>query len=415
MALGPNLEMDGVAGATGSHHVPNGVDAAAIREQCDRILSDPLFSHSKRYSGLLSYIVDKTLDGQYECLKERIIGIEVLGRSPDFNSNQDATVRAVITEVRKRLIRYFDAPEHHQELRIELPIGSYIAEFSLPKSAQVTEETKGKQPIISGASQRRRLFIAFSVVVTVAIVLSAGYWGVKHLGSASPIDEFWAPIMNSSGPVLISIGLPAVNVPQPSEQAAAGGDLTLGQFIAQQADYPVAELRAAEAFNTFIAQHGKHSTTRVAQTTSLSDLQSASAIILGSTLNQWVVRLESGLHFHFQRQNGKGLSWIEDMSDPENRKWATDSETSYTKVEAEYVLITRELSPTTGQWWVGVGGTTVLGTLAAQRMLIDPRSMETFTSELPKGWEHKNIQVVVEFKMVDGSLGASHVVGSYLW
>ena len=73
------------------------------------------------------------------------------------------------------------------------------------------------------------------------------------------------------------------------------------------------------------------------------------------------------------------------------------------------------MNPTTEQWWVGIGGTTVLGTLGAQQILTDPNAMTILSAQFPRGWEQKNLQVVVEFKMVDGGLGASHVVAAYSW
>jgi hypothetical protein len=79
------------------------VDSDAVLRQANLILADPLFRNSKRYSNLLRFIVDRTLKGQIDDLRERVIGIEVFRRSPDYDTSIDPTVRVAASEVRKRL------------------------------------------------------------------------------------------------------------------------------------------------------------------------------------------------------------------------------------------------------------------------------------------------------------------------
>ena len=53
--------------------------------------------------GLLRYVVEQTLSGNEENLKERTLGVEVFRRSPDYDTNLDPVVRLSAGEVRKRL------------------------------------------------------------------------------------------------------------------------------------------------------------------------------------------------------------------------------------------------------------------------------------------------------------------------
>ena len=64
-------------------------ERAAITEQLERMLASPLFSHSRRYPNLLRHIVERTLDGRADELKERTIGVEVFGREPGYDTNAD--------------------------------------------------------------------------------------------------------------------------------------------------------------------------------------------------------------------------------------------------------------------------------------------------------------------------------------
>jgi hypothetical protein len=59
------------------------VERIGVREQLDRILASPVLRNSKRYPSFLKYIVERTLEGQGDSLKERTIAVEVFGRPPD--------------------------------------------------------------------------------------------------------------------------------------------------------------------------------------------------------------------------------------------------------------------------------------------------------------------------------------------
>lgn len=64
-------------------------------------------------------------------LRERIIGIKVFGRAPDYDSGNDPIVRARAAEVRKRLAQHYMHSEGASEaFRIEIPPGSYRALFT---------------------------------------------------------------------------------------------------------------------------------------------------------------------------------------------------------------------------------------------------------------------------------------------
>jgi hypothetical protein len=78
-------------------------DRSFLLEEPSSILASPHFSNSKRYPAFLRHVVEKSLDGQAEDLKERTIGVEVFGRHPDYDTNADPVVRVSAGKVRKRL------------------------------------------------------------------------------------------------------------------------------------------------------------------------------------------------------------------------------------------------------------------------------------------------------------------------
>src|SRR5579883_1359016 len=108
-------------------HTP--LAAERIREELARVLSSHEFRTSKRSQDFPRYVVEHTLAGEAEVLKERTIGIEVFGRSTSYDPGDDATVRVKAGEVRKRLGLYYSGQGAQDPVRIELPSGTYVPEF----------------------------------------------------------------------------------------------------------------------------------------------------------------------------------------------------------------------------------------------------------------------------------------------
>src|SRR5579863_2695179 len=126
MAQGPSQESSmppSARGAAGS------VSEEQVREELSRVLACHEFRTSKRSQDFLRYVVENTLQGHGDMLKERTIGIEVFGRPTSYDPSDDATVRVKAGEVRKRLGLYYSEHGAHDPLRIELPSGTYVPEF----------------------------------------------------------------------------------------------------------------------------------------------------------------------------------------------------------------------------------------------------------------------------------------------
>jgi hypothetical protein len=97
----------------------------AIREQLELLVHDPVFRSSKRSIQFLRYVVEQTLNGSADQIKERTIGVELFGREPSYDTNGDHVVRTAAIELRKRLAIYYGAEQHRNELRLSLVPGSY--------------------------------------------------------------------------------------------------------------------------------------------------------------------------------------------------------------------------------------------------------------------------------------------------
>ena len=204
-------------------------EAAAIREQLERLLAHPLFANSKRYPALLAYTVEQTLLGNAAELKERSIAVEVFGRSPAYDANADPVVRITAGEVRKRLTQYYyDAAHRRRTGDRTADRLSYVPAFRGSGTARrgaevvpVPEETapySETPPSVPGPNRTGRLawWLAASAIVFVALAATAGYVAGRRYRPQPPppsnIDRFWEPVTGSLTPTTFCLGEPAKNI-----------------------------------------------------------------------------------------------------------------------------------------------------------------------------------------------------------
>ena len=103
---------------------------AALRDHLREIVDGEAFRGSHRSAQFLTYIIDQALAGHFESLKERMIGIELFGRSPSYDTSEDAIVRVTASDVRKRLLQHYGKYGSASEFRITLPPGTYIPDIA---------------------------------------------------------------------------------------------------------------------------------------------------------------------------------------------------------------------------------------------------------------------------------------------
>ena len=101
----------------------------AIREHLSALLSSAAFAQVDRLKRFLRYVVEETVAGRSENLKEYSIGVEVFDREASFDPRTDPIVRVQARRLRARLSRYYEEEGRHEEMRIELPKGSYAPVF----------------------------------------------------------------------------------------------------------------------------------------------------------------------------------------------------------------------------------------------------------------------------------------------
>jgi hypothetical protein len=73
------------------------------------------------------------------------------------------------------------------------------------------------------------------------------------------------------------------------------------------------------------------------------------------------------------------------------------------------------LNSKTGQFLVIISGVGMVGTKAAGGFVSHEENLETALQAAPGGWERKNLEVVLETDVVDGSPSLPHAVAIKVW
>src|SRR6266852_8508812 len=90
---------------------------------------------SDQLKRLLRLVVERTLNGRPELLKEYNLGLEVFQRPPDYDPKIDPIVRVQARRLRSKLDEYYASEGADASVVIHIPKGAYTPVFEARKSA----------------------------------------------------------------------------------------------------------------------------------------------------------------------------------------------------------------------------------------------------------------------------------------
>ena len=372
-------------------------EVPAIREELDRVLASAAFRASKRCSSLLKHIVERTIDGRADELKERTIGVELFGRADDYDTSSDHIVRSVAAEVRRRLTQYLAETPGGRPVRIELQAGSYVPQF----------RGAGPAPEPVAPSDVRRPF-AWRWIALAVLMLGLAVGGLYVVRPETPIQRFWAPLVDASSPVLLCVG-----GPNPAHEDALTGSVV--EFDMQ----PSRSMHTSDALTlAAVAAHleSRHKPYRIwnrANATSYKDLQSGPFVLIGGMNNEWTLRVTGGLRFGFDRAPGGAR--VVDRQNPSGYQWTVDVSTPVAQFTRDYAIVSRLRDPRTEQSALIVAGIGSWGTLAAGEFVTNPDHLKKLAAIAPANWDQKNMQVVIATDIIRASSGPPQIVATHFW
>jgi hypothetical protein len=428
--------------------------ASEVKEALSKILDSHPFRTSRQCQDLLRYVVERTLDGADVSLRERIIGVEVFGRQPTYDTSEDPVVRVRAADVRKRLAQYYQSLESGSPvLQIELLPGSYRAHFRNgrpapglefpaaaprveiePPPAEIPPPTEVVGPARLLPSWRRHSWLrlrswrsrVFAGVLGLVIVVGF-YYGIQY-ASTSPQERFWAPAFSAKQPVLLYLGSNAAYIftaeylaryrethglpnhgPEFFVDLAPDDSVHFGDLHPVRDTFvTVGDLAATVQLTTAITAWKKPFVLRSGRDINFADLRNRPSVMIGAFNNPWTLELTKDLPFSLQDGTR-----IQDRDHPE-RVWNVTSP-EFNSASDDFSLISRMLVSKTGAPLITAAGIGQYGTQAAAEFLGSPERMRDLLKSAPRGWEYKNMQAVLHVKVVGFTPVAVEVVATSYW
>jgi Tol biopolymer transport system component len=143
-----------------------------ITAQLERMLASGVFRGAARSSTLLRFLVEQTLAGHAERLKDYTLGAEALGRGDSFDPRTDPIARVEAGRLRQRLELYYATEGAPDPVVIALPKGGYVPTFERPSTAAPAVEPVLVQP----ARRRWPGWVAVVAVAALGGVAVAVLW-----------------------------------------------------------------------------------------------------------------------------------------------------------------------------------------------------------------------------------------------
>jgi hypothetical protein len=395
-----------------------------VRQQLRRLVDTPLFRNSRRYPVLLRFIVEETLEGRGDLLKERLIGIHVFDRPADYDTAADPVVRVTVAEIRKRIAQYYHDEEHDAEIRIELLPGRYAPEFRFRHSRRdheapsqpefpTHEDPAGSRttstdldsgvpllapPPANDPRVPRLLLYATAALFLLTICIGLFF---KYPRKTS-IDRLWQPILSSAGPILVCLPTGAGKKPGPADftTTSAAADAPGETFEAHQSlgeNVVYSDMLATIKATDLLATRHRDFRIKLNTVTNLEDLREGPAILIGGLDNQWTMQALSSLRFRFGGQPDSRRFWIVDSRKPTNTQWSLDLTRRYSAVTRDYAIIARIRNEETGQPQIIVAGIGMSGTAAAGEFLTN------------------DFEAVLSTDVIDGIAGSPRIIDAYSW
>jgi hypothetical protein len=223
------------------------------------------------------------------------------------------------------------------------------------------------------------------------------------------LDEFWAPVLKGSSPVLVGAAfVPVWNLdrdPKATGPARSEDYVELtDQFVGG------GDLIATSRLVAMLTRMGRPYQLKIGNDVSFPDLRTGPAILVGYSYTRWR-EISSQLRFFIDAarrpleitDNGKPTGWsLPDL--PRDRRTNED-----------YAIVTRVFHPDTHTMLVELAGITQYGTDAASDLVTNPDLMAQALRDAPPDWQRKNLQIVLHVKVIAGSPSAPAVVKSHYW
>ena len=410
------------------------VETDIVLEHLEKILRSAPFRASRRCQEFLRFVVIKSLGGQIEFLKERVIGAEVFGREASYEPSEDAIVRVKANEVRKRLAQYYMDAGALDPVRIDMPSGSYVAEFKLlaPEPAHEIPSIVLHPPPIPAP---KPLSWRWALLAAAPIGAALAVW--SFIPTTTALDRFWEPITKNSSSTMVCTGN-SLNYtlstrvqmeylrkhPEKADDVLTPLPISSDLHIQPEDIIPISgdqvsigAFYASLDISTLLQRKGKQVQVRAGCELATDDLSEHSFILIGSFANPWTMGLNKDLRFAFKREVTPDgvISEIVDHESKTPGSWRLSNSFAHGAINHDFALVTRVFHPESNQVTISAAGLTRFGTQIASEFLTNPVYWNQSLKAAPKGWEKKNLQIVLETDVIGKTANSPRVLAMHFW
>lgn len=198
----------------------------SIREQLERVLSNPEFMSTDNRKAFLRYIIEETLAGRADRLKGFSIAMSVFRRDESFDPQTDPVVRLEARRLRRELEHYYLTTGRDDPIRISIPKGAYVPKFA-PATSRPPDQPERRDAGLQGrptetGGRRRSVSIAIALGALVAVTLGGILWLTSGRGPGrEPVSRAIDDVVSLPGTPVIAV-LPFAII----------GDSPIGQQLA---------------------------------------------------------------------------------------------------------------------------------------------------------------------------------------
>jgi hypothetical protein len=386
-------------------------DREEVRAQLQRILESQHFRNSKRYPALLSHSVHCTLGGETDRLRERQLGVELFGRSCDYDTNADPIVRVIAGEVRKRLAQFYAGDRRDDNLRIDIPPGTYVAHFhavdAIPFPVDLSTVVLPVPDLDHHADPAggARPWVAILGVVAAVAALSLAFFALRDRSAKWP---FWSDFLDGHKTIPAVVGQNG----ESSDSTVPVDQTPLAVDIHRQSQLlSLSDASATLSICSTIAQHDRSCAIYAAPTVDISGLKNRSILLVGDYNNDWVIRLTNSLPYHL------GPETQHSVVDMKTNKpmGSVDYQLPRDLIHADYGIVARFHSDVTDGNALVIAGVGPMSTKAAAEFVTSEAHLKEIYKLSPAHWKGKNFEVALETDIVDGSPGHTRIIGSSFW
>lgn len=218
----------------GGTAVANGVEVTMQQKQAalEAVLHSHTFARADQLKSFLKFVCEMELNGKGAELSEYLIGVEALGRSPNYSPADDSAVRNRAFALRKKLLEFYEQEDPTAELRIEMTKGSYCPHFVPTHLASLTTAQESEtldlalvpviEPTLVPSTPSRptiilnHYFPAFLLGILLTMLVGGGLYFLLQpsaksnlsISIAPIIAEAWGPLLGTNADPLICVANP---------------------------------------------------------------------------------------------------------------------------------------------------------------------------------------------------------------